>query len=229
MDRLPVLTPRLRCVADQVRRGCRLIDVGCDHAHLSAVLVGGGHCSSALATDIRRGPCDSARATLLQTGLADRIEVLQTDGLQGIAFSDCDDVVIAGMGGEMIVRILSARPDVAVPHIHLILQPQTDLPLVRSYLYQNGYTFAEHLAWEDPRLYHVLCANFVGAVQNPSLADIQIGSPKGDLALLAHYHHKLRNTLTVRLEGMRRAQLPGRDTLDAIDEIETVLSLLAEL
>lgn len=229
VTRLPALTPRLQCVADQVRAGCRLIDVGCDHAHLCAHLVGAGHCSGALATDIRSGPCDSARSTLRRYGLEHLIEVVQTDGLQGIAFGPCDDVVIAGMGGEMVVRILQARPEVVQPGIRLVLQPQTDLPLVRAHLYQNGYRFAEHLATEGHRLYHILSAELcAGQVQPPSLFELEIGCPLGSHRQVAHYCKKLRSTLTVRLEGMRRAAAPDEQTAAAMQQIETVLALLTD-
>ena len=50
------LTPRLQLLADWVRPGSRLADVGTDHAYLPVWLRLHGRVVSAIACDLREGP-----------------------------------------------------------------------------------------------------------------------------------------------------------------------------
>ena len=57
MTRRIELSPRLRLAADLVPEGARLADVGTDHAYLPACLLMEGKIPSAIAADLREGPC----------------------------------------------------------------------------------------------------------------------------------------------------------------------------
>ena len=97
-------------VAEQVPAGARVADVGTDHAMVPVWLVQSGRADSVLATDIRSGPLKSAAALVERTGTGGHIRLMQTDGLTGIGPADADTVIIAGMGGETMLAILSAAP-----------------------------------------------------------------------------------------------------------------------
>jgi len=202
---LPSLSPRLSTVASQVRQGSRLVDVGCDHAKLCVHLVGTGHCKSAIATDIREGPCLRAVASVERASLDHLIQVVKTDGLQGIDLSNVDDVVIAGMGGTTVLHILNSSPEVKQERIRLVMQPQSDLPLVRYHLYREGYLFEEHLASESDKLYHVFCAEYAGGEHPFTFFAIHVGYPSGSTEQHALYRHKLLSRTRVQLEGLSRS------------------------
>ena len=93
-----MLDKRLKLCADMVS-GDRVCDVGTDHAYLAAELLKSGKCSSAIAADINENPLKAARATLEKAGVADRAEIIRSDGLKDIPGSGITDIVIAGMGG----------------------------------------------------------------------------------------------------------------------------------
>lgn len=155
---------RLLCAASLVRQGSRVADIGTDHAYLPIYLVESGRSPSAIASDIRVGPADSARKNVAAAGLCDRIEVRLGDGLSGIAPDEVDDIVIAGMGGETIAAILQGAEWVKDAHYRLILQPMTRAEDLRRYLLTNGFEIDEERVVPDGRrLYTVMAATYTGA------------------------------------------------------------------
>lgn len=143
-------------VAEQVPAGARVADVGTDHAMVPVWLIQSGRADSVLATDIRSGPLKSAAALMERTGTGGHIRLLQTDGLAGIGPADADTVIIAGMGGETMLAILTAAPWTKRDTL-LILQPQSKRAALRRWLIDNGYFIeAERLAEDAGRVYPVL-------------------------------------------------------------------------
>ena len=223
-DRLPKLTPRLETVASLVREGARLLDVGTDHAYLPAVLVGHGKCKCALATDLRKGPLAHAAATIAACGLKSKISLVMTDGLTGLSLEEIDDVVLAGMGGKLMLSIIKAAPSLKDPRLHLILQPQTDLPSVRETMAGDGFCLnRELLVREEHRIYHVFSFVYDGVRRSLSLLERQIGNPEADRQLLHAYRQNLKGSLTKQLAGIRKSEQPD---VARAEELEKILSLL---
>ena len=98
------LDDRLKSVASLVRNGKRVADIGTDHGYLVAYLVENNICPCGIAADLRKGPLENARQTVIQQGLSDKIELILSDGLENISPDSCDDIVIAGMGGNLIAK-----------------------------------------------------------------------------------------------------------------------------
>lgn len=150
------LSPRLEAVAQAVPPGACVIDVGTDHARLPVWLVQSGRVRRAIATDLRSGPLEGAAALIAKTGLESCISLRLTDGLSGLGPEDGDTVVIAGMGGETMISILSAAPWTKQGTL-LILEPQTKQAELRRYLLENGYAvISERLVRDAGRIYPVL-------------------------------------------------------------------------
>jgi len=150
-------------VAAEVRPGSRLADIGTDHAWLPIDLVGRGVCPAAVATDIQKGPADTARRHIEAAGLSDKIEVRVGDGLAPLSPADgCRDVVVAGMGGETIAAILAAADWVRDPALRLILQPMSRPEKLREFLYENGFGIErETVAREGSRCYVCMAASYI--------------------------------------------------------------------
>ena len=152
-----------------------MIDVGTDHAYLPIYLVGEGISSRALACDINRGPILSARKNIRAAGLADRIDTLQTDGLHGTESFGADDVMIFGMGGELIVRILSEADWIKTSSVGLILQPMTRAATLRSWLLQNGFEITgESITYED-KFYQTIAARYCGRIGTYDAVELLLG------------------------------------------------------
>ncbi len=122
-----------------VRPGCALADVGTDHAYLPVWLAFHGLISGAVATDLRPGPLNRARENILRYGGSDRVAARLADGLSGVSPEEADDVVIAGMGGKMIARIISEAEWLKNGEKHLILQPMTSVEDLRTFLAEEGF------------------------------------------------------------------------------------------
>jgi len=151
------LSPRLRSVADLIRPGAVVADIGTDHAFLPVFLLQRGTISKAIAADLREGPLSKAKANAEKYGLTENMSFRLCDGLSGIKPEEADTITIAGMGGETISSILSAAPWTKDGAHTLILQPMTSLYDLRSFLCENGYTILqEHINREDRRLYITL-------------------------------------------------------------------------
>ena len=103
-------------------KGDVLCDVGTDHGYLPCYMIENGLCKKAFACDVAQGPLNSAIAHIKERCLSDKITAVLSDGLDGVEKGDITDVVVAGMGGELIAGIIDAAPFVRSPRVSLILQ-----------------------------------------------------------------------------------------------------------
>ena len=101
------LSKRLQAVARLVTPGSRLADVGTDHGYVPIWLFEQGQILSAIAMDLRNGPLERAREHIQMHGLDAHIETRLSDGLDKLLPGEADSIVIAGMGGMLVVKILS--------------------------------------------------------------------------------------------------------------------------
>ena len=144
-----------------VRQGARLADIGTDHAYLPIWLAKRRRIRGAVACDVRPGPLDRARRNILRYGAQDLVSARLSDGLDFVLPAEAEDVVIAGMGGLMMISILERAPWLREEDRRLILQPMTSEPELRSYLAGEGYAvLAERAASEDGHVYAVMQATF---------------------------------------------------------------------
>ena len=151
------LTPRLQRLADWVRPGAAIADVGTDHAYLPVWLVLHGRTRSAIASDLRSGPLSRARETGRLYDVEGRIEFRLCPGLDAVAPEEADTILIAGMGGETIASILAAAPWTADGHHTLLLQPMSHADGLRTFLQDHGYAIRrESLVLDRGTLYPVM-------------------------------------------------------------------------
>ena len=170
-----VLSARLLSALPYLKKGGAVIDVGTDHAYLPIYLVGEGISSRALACDINRGPIESAAHNIAAAGLARRIDTLCTDGLHGTEEFDPDNILIFGMGGELIIRILSEAPWVKDAGIGLVLQPMTRAHLLRRWLLENGFAIVGETITHEDRYYQTIAARYCGKSEEYTEEELLLG------------------------------------------------------
>ena len=157
------LDQRLLACAQFVRKGSRLADIGTDHAYLPTYLVQSGKISLAYACDINENPLQSAKETIQKYGVQDQIELRLCNGLERIEKQEIDDIVIAGMGGELIIEILSACDYIKSENLRHILQPMSKAHLLRRFLCENGFEILDETACaSNGKIYTVLCCEYTG-------------------------------------------------------------------
>ena len=153
------LSKRLQMVADCVTTGNVVADVGCDHAYISIYLVEQGIVPKTIALDINEGPLERATQNVINYGFEDRITTRLSDGLSRLEQGIADSVVIAGMGGALMVRILSEGKACVATAKELILQPQSEIEKVREYLHKIGFAIVkENMCIDEGKFYTVIKA-----------------------------------------------------------------------
>lgn len=151
------LSMRMKQVADMVEP-CKVVaDVGCDHGYVSIYLIEQGIAEQVIAMDVRKGPLSRAEMNIRQKQLTGQITCRLSDGLEKLSSGEVDTIVIAGMGGPLMIRILEQGADKRQGTEMLVLQPQSDIPAVRRYLHRIGYEIIEEaMLQEDGKYYTVL-------------------------------------------------------------------------
>ncbi len=149
------LSTRLAAIANFVPKGSHVIDVGTDHAYIPIFLVQTGRALSCLATDINEGPLEKAQKNLKMHHIQN-VELVRTNGVEGIEPNKGNVLMISGMGGYLIIDILK-RGDELVHHMkRLILQPQQDIGEVRKYLHQIGFKIVDEAFVKDDEKYYTV-------------------------------------------------------------------------
>ena len=219
------LDDRLSAVASLVRNGKRVADIGTDHGYLVAYLVENGVCPSGIAADLRKGPLENARQTVIQQGLSDKIELILSDGLENIPSDACDDIVIAGMGGNLIDEILDKAPWVKDEKINIVAQPMTHGEVLRQWYIDNGFTItSEKTATDGKRYYCIICASYTGTKQEYTPSYIYTGEIKPESETDIKYLEKILTALTKKYDALMSANKEDNDNLKVIiDEIRTLI------
>lgn len=155
------LDNRLGAAFEFCRSGVVSVDVGCDHARLAAALALEKSCR-VIASDVKDGPLEAAKRTLAELGVTS-VETVKSDGLDEIDYAD--DVIICGMGGELIADI-AERCRFKSENTRFILQPMTKAEVMRKRLCKAGFELLEEKTAEDSgKIYSVMLWRFTGAAR----------------------------------------------------------------
>ncbi len=156
---MALLSDRLKAVADMITPGLPVADIGCDHAYLPIYLAKEDVSPYIIACDINAGPIIRAQENIEDVDLTERIDVRQGDGLSVIKPGEVKCVVLAGMGGKLMIRILSEGEEVLRGVSEIIMEPQSDVSLVRHFLQDNGWRIiSESMVSEVDKFYPVIKA-----------------------------------------------------------------------
>ena len=151
------LSKRMKAVAAMVTSGGVLADVGTDHGYIPIALIQRQKIKSAIAMDINKGPLARAQDNIASARLGDYIQTRLSDGVAALGEGEADSILIAGMGGELVIHILSEGEKVCKAASELILQPQSDIRKVREYLRLHHYKIVdEDMICEDGKYYPMM-------------------------------------------------------------------------
>jgi len=148
------LSKRLKTVASMVTYGSRVADIGCDHAYTAIYLVKNEISPYVIAMDVNKGPLEKARENIEKYGVSEKVIIRQSDGLEKLKAGEADTILIAGMGGRLMIRILTGNMEALNTAKELILQPQSEIHLVRKTLQDMGFLIInESMLKEDGKFY----------------------------------------------------------------------------
>ena len=141
------LCPDSECVAD----------IGTDHGFVPMALIEEGKASRAVASDVGAAPLQRALEHVERAGLSEKISLRLGDGLKTLSPGEADTVVITGMGGLLIRKILSESPEIVKKTKTLILSPQSDIAEARRFVSERGFLFEEErMVFEDGKFYVIM-------------------------------------------------------------------------
>ncbi|SFQ16589.1 tRNA (adenine22-N1)-methyltransferase [Lachnospiraceae bacterium XBB1006] len=200
------LSKRMQAVANLVGDVDSVADIGCDHGYLPIYLVSEGHANRAVAMDVRKGPLAAATEHIKEAGLEGKISTRLSDGLTNLKEGEGECVIVAGMGGRLVIRILQD----ALPFLkenggvkRLVLQPQSELAYVRSCLREMGLCCVkEDMVLEDGKFYPMGCYEFG---EPKEMANQELFDLYGTL-LLTERHPVLYDYLIKELETFEEVQ-----------------------
>lgn len=220
------LGPRLSLCAELVRPQKKLCDIGTDHAYLPIWLLKSGQVPTALACDINEGPLLSAQQNAVRYHVEDRLSLRRSDGLRSVQPGEADDIVIAGMGGELIARMVQETPWLCDESKRLILQPMSGAIELRTCLRDLRFSLLEERAVEDAgRVYTVMAAQYAPASPALSERDALLFPYLGALKPGTPQAQEYATRLLRHLNGLLQGALRGRGE----DDPETLRAVIAAI
>lgn len=149
------LSARMKMNAGLVPENVAVADIGCDHGYVAMYLATEKKCKKVIAMDVKPGPLSIARNNIKQAKLQKIVECRLSDGMVSLQPGEVEVVLLAGMGGMLISRILQQSPDILDKVHTLILQPQSDLAEVRTKIFELGFRIDEERFCKDADKYYV--------------------------------------------------------------------------
>ena len=150
------ISHRLERVASNVKCGGVVADIGCDHGFTSIYLIENKMADHVIAMDINKGPLERAKAHVREYNMENAIELRLSDGAKELVPGEADTLLISGMGGMLITKILNDSKDVVDDVKELVLSPQSDISLVRKCIHELGFSIDNEEMLTDQGKYYIV-------------------------------------------------------------------------
>jgi len=208
------LKPRLAGVASFVPAGSVVADIGTDHAYLPVHLVTEKGCPRVIAVEKSVNNTKKARETISLFNLEHKVELRTGDGLLALKAQDgVEVVVLAGIGGLSICKILMAAGEELRRYRRIVLQPMGDLPLVRRWLFAHRFSFfREKLVLERGHFYEIIAAEKgTGEIREPLYLELGPDLLRGEDPLVIPWLERKIKRYEEILTGLSRARSGKRE------------------
>ncbi len=212
INNMPKLDKRLEAIASEV--DCdRLADIGADHGKIVVFCLLNNKAKYAYAVDISQKSLEKAKILAKNYGVSDRAEFIVGDGLQKIEDADC--IVIAGMGGYEIIKILSEKR----LDSKYILVPHQDASVLREFLAKNGFCAKkDYVVAEGRRFYDII----VCSQGQPNYAENEYFVGK-NFPPQADFEKKLKARQKVIIEIFDMTENPSKELKKELGDINNAL------
>ena len=156
------ISERLATVAGLIPQGSDFVDIGTDHGYVPIWLLQNGRIRSAIAMDVNKGPLARAKENRDKYGFTDVMDIRLSNGFEKLKPGEGESVLIAGMGGPLMIRIIEEGRANASSIQTWVLQPQSEIPSVRRYLHEHGFVIVEEIMLKDEGKYYMAMKAVVG-------------------------------------------------------------------
>jgi tRNA (adenine22-N1)-methyltransferase len=230
MSKIPIhLGNRLRLCASFVKPGAHLCDVGTDHAYLPIWLASQHLVSSTVACDVREGPLASAKTNIQNFGLQNQISIRLSDGLAAVKSKEAETIVVTGMGGDLIARIILETRWLYDSKKQIIVQPMTKPSHLRKAMAEGGFALLKESAvFDEKRVYSVMeyqyCPEKAFSANNICIYTGKLtGKSAAEQEYLRRQYYYLRQCLSGKLHSGQSAETELLQK--AVDFIQQLLNL----
>lgn len=220
---------RLQAICDAVPATCRvLLDVGTDHGYVPISLVRSQKIEYAIASDISAASLNKAEREVSRNELSENIECRVGSGLEVLKEDDqVDTVVIAGMGGVLISRLLEdAKSLIRSSDITFVLQPVQGVKELRDYLKANHFIYIEErLIKSLDKFYQILVCKYREGFEEDSLREYYelspaiLNVPGMDLVEYARFRLKEMDKIISGLEKLKEESGLNEERRDKLNFI----------
>lgn len=218
------LSDRLQTIADMVKKGSRIIDVGCDHAFLDIYLVKNNIVKKAIASDITKGAINQAIKNVNDYNLEDKIDIRLGDGLSTLKNKDkVDTVIISGMGDKTIINILNNYNLEGINN--LIIQSNLGIVNIRKQIVKLGYKIIDEKIVVEKDKHYIIISFEKGRVKykNKEYYFGPILLKNKDSLFKKYYSKKLRKYLNIFVH------LPKRNFIEKIKILYIINKIKKEI
>lgn len=189
---------RIKIIESQIPSCKVFADVGCDHGYVTELMLKHQKCQVAYITDISKKCLEKAENLLKDQIALNKCKSFVADGFTGVP--QPDTALIAGMGGEEIVKILKNSP---YKIENLVLNPMKNFRLVREYLVNNGYKILTDFTFFSGKYYQLIRATL--GSQSLTEEQLELGltnveNPSQDFKNYAYTEIKKLNKLVEKQE-----------------------------
>ena len=139
------LSKRLQGAVNLMPPAHTICDVGCDHGYVAITFIKKGIAGRVIAMDVNSGPLEQAKRNAALFRVTKSLDFRLSDGLKEVTPGEAEAFLCAGMGGRLMIHIMTEGREVMDKMKGAVLQPQSELALVRRYIYETGW----HIAKED--------------------------------------------------------------------------------
>lgn len=150
------ISKRLETIANLVTPGYRAGDIGTDHGFVPIYLIRNQISPFVIAADLSAGSLEKAKQNVLRAGLEDSIECRISDGLSSILPGEVDSIILSGMGGILIDRILRSGVEVVRSAKELILSPHRNPELITQFAMEHHFRIIyDEIIFDKKKYYHI--------------------------------------------------------------------------
>ena len=176
-------------------------DVACDHGYCAEYMLKSGLCKDAVISDISEKSLKKAETLLSEYIKAGKCRSVCCDGLEGIGESIgeiLDEVLIAGIGGEEIVKILK---NAYIPKT-FVFQPMKNAEELRAYLVLKECEITVDDIFSDGKNYYFIIKGVNGhGTQSYSKAQLTYGRDSLNSTVFRQY---LREEIAKKQSYLKR-------------------------
>lgn len=153
------LNERLLTIANEIKIGETMADIGTDHGFLPLFLWENNISPKVIMTDISKGSLGKAKENCNKFYPDEKFDLRLGNGIEVLKENEVDCIVMAGMGGILMTEIMGKDKNKAKSCNKFILQPRNNIGILRYWLYNNGFSVInEQLVGEGKYICEVITA-----------------------------------------------------------------------